>query len=46
MLSVIIPVSNEEEMVGKTANVISSVLSEISFNHELFFVDDGSKDSI
>ena len=44
MLSVIIPAFNEEEMVEKSASVISSILDNAGINHELIFVDDGSKD--
>ena len=45
MLSVIIPVYNEEAMVDKTASVIRSVLAEAGIGCELVFVDDGSKDT-
>ena len=45
MLSVIIPVYNEEAMVDKTASVIRSVLSKAGIGCELVFVDDGSKDT-
>lgn len=44
MLSVIIPTYNEEAMVEKTARVIGTVLTEADIDHELIFVDDGSKD--
>lgn len=44
MLSVIIPTYNEEAMVEKTARVIGTVLTEAAIDHELIFVDDGSKD--
>jgi len=44
MLSVIIPSYNEEEMIEKTADVISSILKEAQIDNELIFVDDGSKD--
>ena len=45
MLSVIIPVYNEEAMVDKTASVIRNVLAEAGIGCELIFVDDGSKDT-
>ncbi|MCQ2104022.1 MAG: glycosyltransferase family 2 protein [Fibrobacter sp.] len=42
LLSVIIPVFNEEEIVAKTYEVLEEELKEIE--HELIFVNDGSKD--
>ncbi|SHK57226.1 glycosyltransferase family 2 protein [Fibrobacter sp. UWEL] len=42
LLSVIIPVFNEEEIVEKTYNVLEEVLKDVE--HELIFVNDGSKD--
>ncbi len=42
LLSVIIPVFNEEEIVGKTYTVLEEVLRDVE--HELIFVNDGSKD--
>lgn len=44
MLSVIIPAYNEELMIEKTASVIGNVLTCADIEHELVFVDDGSKD--
>lgn len=44
VLSVIIPSYNEEEMIARTATVISTVLKEAEIPAELIFVDDGSKD--
>lgn len=44
MLSVIIPAYNEELMIEKTASVIGSILTCADIEHELIFVDDGSKD--
>ena len=44
MLSVIIPAYNEELMIQKTADTISSILINEKIDHELLFVDDGSKD--
>lgn len=42
LLSVIIPVFNEEEIVAKTYAVLEEELKDIE--HELIFVNDGSKD--
>ena len=44
MLSVVIPAYNEEPMILKTASVIGNLLSDAKIDHELIFVDDGSKD--
>lgn len=45
MLSVIIPAYNEEQMIPKTVSVIDSILCDACIDHELLFVNDGSKDS-
>lgn len=45
MLSVVIPVYNEEAVLEKTASVIRSVLSDAAIGCEILFVDDGSKDA-
>lgn len=42
LLSVIIPVLNEEEIVAKTYEVLEEELKNVE--HELIFVNDGSKD--
>lgn len=44
MLSVVLPAYNEELMVRKAAEVISSLLTENDIPYEIIFVDDGSKD--
>ncbi|MBE6927690.1 MAG: glycosyltransferase family 2 protein [Ruminococcaceae bacterium] len=44
MLSVVIPSYNEQEMVATAAERISKILEEDKIEHELIFVDDGSKD--
>ena len=44
VLSVIIPAYNEEEIIPKTASVIDGILSGENIDHELLFVNDGSKD--
>ncbi|MBE6757784.1 MAG: glycosyltransferase family 2 protein [Ruminococcaceae bacterium] len=45
MLSVVIPSYNEQEMIQKTAAVIHTILTHAAIDHELIFVDDGSKDN-
>ncbi len=44
MLSVIIPSYNEEKMIPVTARTLSEILDEAQIEHELLFVDDGSRD--
>ena len=44
MLTVIIPAYNEEQMIPKTARVISELLENEKIPNEILFVDDGSKD--
>lgn len=44
MLSVVIPAYNEEEMVPLAAKEIDALLTGEQIDHELIFVDDGSKD--
>jgi len=44
MLTVIIPSYNEEQMLPKAAATIHQILSENEIEHELIFVDDGSRD--
>ncbi len=44
MLSVIIPAYNEEEIIPKTASVIDEILENAHVEHELLFINDGSKD--
>lgn len=45
MLSVILPSYNEEKMIPIASERLSSILSGAGIDHELLFVDDGSKDS-
>ncbi len=45
MLSVIIPAYNEEQMIPKTASVIGGILNDARIEHELLFINDGSKDA-
>ena len=44
MLSVVLPAYNEEQMIGKTAEVVGNLLSREQIPYELVFVNDGSKD--
>lgn len=44
LLSVIIPSYNEEAMITKTSSVIHEILDKAEIEHEIVFVDDGSKD--
>lgn len=44
LLSVIIPVYNEEKNISKTASVISNILRSAKIDYELLFVNDGSTD--
>lgn len=44
LLSVIIPAYNEEKMISKAADQISSLLSQNRISYEILFVNDGSKD--
>ena len=44
MLSVIIPAYNEEEIIPQTASVIDGILSGEKIEHELLFINDGSRD--
>ena len=44
MLSVIIPSYNEEQMIAEAARTVTGILDEAGIEHELLFVDDGSRD--
>ena len=44
MLSVILPSYNEEQMIAVAAKTVTGILDEASIDHELLFVDDGSRD--
>lgn len=44
MLSVILPSYNEEKMIFTAAETISRIMDEANIQHELIFVDDGSRD--
>jgi len=43
--SVIIPVYNEEKVIGETYNRLKATLDSTSVPYELIFIDDGSRDS-
>jgi len=45
LLSVIVPVFNEEEVIKSFLQRITSVLDTLSFDSEILFVNDGSTDS-
>lgn len=44
MLSVIIPSYNEEKIIKKTAETITSILRDNNIDYEIIFVNDGSSD--
>ena len=44
MLSVILPSYNEEKMIPIAAETITGILDEAGIDHELLFIDDGSRD--
>ena len=45
LLSVVVPVFNEEESLPELWKLLSAVLKENYDNWEMIFVDDGSKDN-
>ena len=44
LLSVVLPSYNEEASIPRAARTIISILTEAGIQHELLFVDDGSRD--
>jgi len=44
LLSVVLPACNEEAVLPKTIEVLGDILSQAGIDHELIFVDDGSRD--
>ena len=45
MLSVILPSYNEEKMIAAAAETVTGILDGAGIEHELLFVDDGSRDA-
>ncbi len=45
MISIVIPAYNEEQMIQKTATVISKLMDEHNIKYEIVFVNDGSRDN-
>ena len=43
-LSIVVPLYNEEESVGKLLESILNVTEQLDFGYEIIFVDDGSRD--
>lgn len=43
-LSIVLPAYNEEQMIEKTARVLSGLMEDDNIDYELVFVNDGSKD--
>ena len=43
LLSVVLPAFNEEAVLTKTVEVLGGILSQAGIDHELIFVDDGSR---
>ncbi|MFN5628392.1 MAG: glycosyltransferase family 2 protein, partial [Bacteroidota bacterium] len=43
-ISILIPLFNEEESLPELHNWIKEVMKKNNFSHEIFFIDDGSKD--
>ena len=44
LLSVVVPVYNEEEVIGETLKRLKSVLDALPMRYEILFVNDGSRD--
>lgn len=44
MISIVIPVYNEEQRIGKTLEIINNYLNKKNIDYELIIVDDGSTD--
>ncbi|MCL6590250.1 MAG: glycosyltransferase family 2 protein [Firmicutes bacterium] len=44
MISIVIPVYNEEKQIRETVRVIAGILADSQINYEFIFIDDGSKD--
>lgn len=44
LLSVVVPVYNEQEVIGETVKRLVGVLDGMSVDYEVVFVNDGSRD--
>ena len=44
LISIIVPVYNEEELINSTINRLQSEVNDWSYNHEIIYVNDGSND--
>ncbi|OGY30087.1 MAG: hypothetical protein A3F33_03605 [Candidatus Woykebacteria bacterium RIFCSPHIGHO2_12_FULL_43_10] len=44
LISFVVPMYNEEKRIDKTVSALNDYLSRRDFDHEVIFVDDGSKD--
>lgn len=44
-LSIVIPAYNEEESISETVDQIEEAFSKVNINHEIFIVNDNSKDN-
>ena len=45
LISIVVPVYNEEENIAIFYNAVTKVMSGLSYEYELIYVDDGSTDS-
>src|SRR5512143_3335617 len=45
MISVVIPINNEEEIIASLHQAVSKAISEVSDGWEIVYVNDGSTDS-
>ena len=44
-ISIVIPVFNEEENLREFYTRLTKVMSEVSYDYDIIFVDDGSRDA-
>ncbi len=45
LLSVIIPMYNEQEVISETYKRLTAILSKMDNDYEMIFVNDGSRDA-